>query len=241
MDMRRRTMSIRTGPAALMARELGRGLGLNGFLAKLPIWGNGEARFGAAIASRIRAGDNVWDVGANIGSYTLSFSRQVGGSGRVFAFEPSLLNLARLHERTAAVENVVLLPFALSNMDGQLPFKDEPDGTTSRIISNQTCNASSPERVHVRTGDEIISSGHAAFPNIIKIDVEGHEMEVLLGLSKALMDLRLRCVFVEVHFAILHERGMRSAPRRIERVLSGSGFRISWTDPSHLQAIRSFT
>jgi FkbM family methyltransferase len=232
-------MSTLTGPLALTARQWGRRLGLNGLLAKLPIWATGERRFSTAIAGCIRAGDNVWDVGANIGSYTLPFSHQVGGSGRVFAFEPSPLNLARLREGTTGKENVVVLPFALSNTNGQLPFSDEPDGTTSRIVSNRTCSAKSVKTVHVRTGDEVISSGDAAFPNIIKIDVEGHEMEVLFGLSKALTDPRLRGVFVEVHFAILHERGMRAVPHRIEQALSADGFCISWTDPSHLQAIRS--
>lgn len=229
-------MSVLTGPLALTARQLGRKLGLNGLLARLPIWGSREARFGAAIAGCIREGDHVWDIGANFGSYTLSFSRQVGGSGRVFAFEPSPLNLVRLHEETMGKENVVVLPFGLSDRNAQVLFSDEPDGTTSHIVS--TCCAKSLKTVHVRTGDEVISSGDATFPNIVKVDVEGHEMEVLLGLSKALMDPRLRCVFVEVHFAILRERGMRAAPRRIEETLSANGFRISWTDPSHLQAIR---
>jgi Methyltransferase FkbM domain len=88
------------------------------------------------------------------------------------------------------------------------------------------------------TGDEVILSGEAAFPNIIKIDVEGHELEVLLGLSAALRAPRLRSVFVKVHFAILQQRGMRAAPRQIEQTLIAKGFRISWSAPSHMQAVR---
>jgi FkbM family methyltransferase len=44
-----------------------------------------------------------------------------------------------------------------------------------------TCCAKSLKTVNVRTGDEVIFSGEAAFPNIIKIDVEGHELEVVRG------------------------------------------------------------
>jgi hypothetical protein len=139
-------MSILTGPLGLKARDLGRKLGLNSLLSKLASVGGQEARFGAAIARCIRRGDNVWDVGANIGSYALSFSGQVGSSGCVFAFEPSPLNLAHLHERALAAENVVVLPFGLSDISGLLSFKEEPDGTTSHIALNRTFrNANEPD------------------------------------------------------------------------------------------------
>ena len=113
-------MSILTGPLGLRARHLGRKLGLNSLFAKLIASDGYEARFGAAIARCIRNGDNVWDVGANIGSYAVSLSGQVGSSGRVFAFEPSPLNLAHLRQRVRTAENVVVLPLGLSDSSGQL-------------------------------------------------------------------------------------------------------------------------
>jgi FkbM family methyltransferase len=234
------TLSILTAPLSLKARHLGRKLGLNRFFAKLLASDGYEARFGAAIARSIRRGDTVWDVGANIGSYALSFSGKVGGSGRVFVFEPSPVNLALLHRRTIAAENVVVLPFGLFDVNGRLPFREESDGTTSHVASHPgPSDANGMITVNVRTGDGVILSGEAAFPNVIKIDVEGHELEVVRGLSAALSDLRLRGVFVEVHFSILQERGMRAAPRQIEQTLIAKGFRISWTDASHMQAVRS--
>jgi FkbM family methyltransferase len=216
-------------------------MGVNRLFAKLLVPGGYEARYGAAIARYIREGDNVWDVGANVGYYALSFSGQVGSSGRVFAFEPSPRNLARLHQRTVAAGNVVVIPVALSDTSGRMAFREEQDGTTSHISTDRNLgDVNQLITVNVRTGDEVILGGEADFPDIIKIDVEGHELEVVLGLSAALQDPRLRCVFVEVHFAILQERGMRAAPRQIEQTLSAEGFRISWTDPSHMQAIRPF-
>jgi FkbM family methyltransferase len=233
-------VSVLTGTLGLKARHLGRKLGLNRLFAKLLVSGGYEARYSAAIARCIRKGDNVWDVGANVGYYALSFSDQVGRSGRVFAFEPSPRNLACLHQRTIAAKNVVVLPLALSDTSGRMCFREESDGTTSHISSNASLSDSNETiTVNARTGDEVILRGQAAFPNIIKIDVEGHELEVVLGLSAALRDPRLRCVFVEVHFAILQERGMPAAPRRIEQTLIAEGFRLSWTDPSHMQAVRS--
>ncbi len=233
-------MSMLTGPVGLRARHLGRKLGLNRLFAKLLMSGGYEVRYSAAIARCIRKGDNVWDVGANVGYYALSFAKQVGRPGRVFAFEPSPRNLACLHQLTIAAGNVVVLPFALSDTSGRLSFREESDGTTSHISSNPgLSDENGTITVNVRTGDEVILGGQAAFPNVIKIDVEGHELEVVLGLAATLRDPRLRCVFVEVHFAILKERGMAWAPRQIEQTLTADGFRLSWTDPSHMQAVRS--
>jgi FkbM family methyltransferase len=233
-------VSVLTGPLGLKTRYLGRKLGLNRLFAKLLVSGGYEVRYSAAIARCIRKGDIIWDVGANVGHYSLSFSDQVGRSGRVFAFEPSPRNLACLHQRTIATRNVVVLPLALSDTSGRMCFTEESDGTTSHISSNPSLSDTNETiTVNVRTGDEIILGGQAAFPNIIKVDVEGHELEVVLGLSAALRDPRLRCVFVEVHFSILQERRMNAAPRQIEQTLIAEGFRIAWTDPSHMQAVRS--
>jgi FkbM family methyltransferase len=229
-----------TGSLGLKARQIGRVLGINRILARLLVSDAYEARYAAAITRCIRVGDSVWDIGANVGHYAVSFSYQVGISGRVFAFEPSPRNLAPLHERTLVAGNVVVLPFALSDKCGQFSFKEEADGTTSHIAAdNSPGDVNELITVNLRTGDEMISRGDAAFPNIVKIDVEGYELEVLLGLSTALRDPRLRCVFVEVHFAILQERGMRAAPRQIEQMLIANGFRVSWTDPSHIQAVHN--
>jgi FkbM family methyltransferase len=232
-------VSIFTGPLGLKARQLGRKLGLNSWFGRLLAAEGYEPRFAAAIARCLRKGDNVWDVGANTGSYSLAFSDQVGLSGCIFAFEPSPQNVAYLRQRTVAAGNIVVLPFGLSNSSGQIPFKEEPDGTTSHIASeHRPCRDEEVITIEIRTGDDAVSSGEAAFPNVIKIDVEGHELQVILGLPMVLEDPRLRCVFVEVHFGILQKCGMQAAPRQIERTLMAKGFRISWTDPSHMQAIR---
>lgn len=63
-----------TGPLGLKARHLGRKLGLNSLFARLLASDHYEHRFSAAIARCVREGDNVWDVGANIGSYALLFT-----------------------------------------------------------------------------------------------------------------------------------------------------------------------
>lgn len=94
------------------------------------------------------------------------------------------------------------------------------------------------ELVKLRTGDEVIANGDADVPNVIKIDVEGHEFDVLGGLRKTLADERLKNILIEVHFSVLAEHGKANAPRMIERQLHDAGFHIHWTDSSHLHAFK---
>jgi hypothetical protein len=102
-----------------------------------------------------------------------------------------------------------------------LPGEPVPEGAT---------------KVQLRTGDSVIQGGDAKCPNVIKIDVEGHELSVLTGLQQSLLDPRLRSIFVEVHFTILDRSGRAEDPRKIEAMLKRSGFKVSWTDASHIFA-----
>jgi hypothetical protein len=84
----------------------------------------------------------------------------------------------------------------------------------------------------------VVESGEVDAPNVIKIDVEGHEYEVLLGIPTLLRDRRLRAVLVEIHFALLEDTGRSDQPRLIETTLLEAGFEIDWIDLSHLLATR---
>ncbi len=78
----------------------------------------------------------------------------------------------------------------------------------------------------------------AWFPNVVKIDVEGHEGAVLDGMADLLKDVRLRCIGIEVHFGLLAERGELYRPKEMEATLRRHGYRLRWTDPSPLIALR---
>lgn len=187
----------------------------------------------------IRHGDVVWDVGANIGFYSTKFSDIVGSSGRVFACEPSPDNRARLEEAVSGRDNVTVLSFALGEREDIVRFEQGNDtlGATSRIVE-KTAQSSRTVDVRVANGDQIIASGEAAFPNVIKIDTEGFELEVLRGLVGSLRRRELRTLCIEVHFSLLKERGLPNAPADIEEILELSGFNLTWPDPSHIFATR---
>jgi FkbM family methyltransferase len=229
-------MSWRTHPAVTVARNVGRALGLNSLLSLVTTSRRYEAAFHDQVMGAIRPGDCVWDIGANIGFYTKLFSERVGAAGQVFAFEPSPTNRDRLNEAVKGLHNVVVVPVALSNASGTAVLQQGDDslGATSRLLDSPV---RSGVPVQVKRGDELLAEGIAA-PSVIKVDTEGFEVEVLEGLAGVLASPRLRAAFVEVHFGVLAERGVKNGPRRVEAMLSSAGFTCTWPDLSHIVAIR---
>ncbi len=234
-------MSFMTGPVALWMRRQARWLGFSGVIGKLIQQKDYEAAYWRAMAGTIRPGDCVWDVGANVGYYTLRFADLVGNDGRVIAFEPSQDNFARLQAAVADHSTVASRLLGLSNGANEAWVRQGADelGATSEIIKLRSSDSDHLQPVRVDSGDRLIGRCGVLPPNIIKIDVEGHECEVIEGLKATLRDPALRAVFIEMHFAILAAKGRSKAPYKIEQLLRGSGFDIRWTDPSHLHAFRS--
>jgi FkbM family methyltransferase len=230
-------MSWRTSPLIVTARNLGRKLGINRWLA---VWLNGpgyETRYDTGFTGALRQGDYVWDVGANVGYYTRLFAERVGADGQVFAFEPTPTNFARLLSNTSNLTNVRLRPYGLGQANGQLAFQQGSDdlGATSRVIEEA---GGGRMVVEIRAAASVIHDGEALPPNAIKIDVEGFEYEVLQGLGERLGDPTLHTVGIEVHFGILQARGMGQVPQQLEALLQSQGFTVVWPDSSHILATR---
>jgi len=229
-------VSWRTNSLVLVARDIGRHLGLNTYIARV-LNGNGyETRYDRVFQGLIIAGDCVWDVGANVGYYTRQFAVRVGKMGSVFAFEPSPLNFSRLTTNCAGMANVHLRKCGLGQENGSLSFLQGADelGATSRVVESTADGIS----VDIRTGESLIADGYALPPNAVKVDVEGFEYEMLQGLGRHLGDVSLRAVGIEMHFGIAKERGVPQIPMLIEALLQRHGFRIAWPDHSHLLATR---
>ena len=235
-------MSWRTNRIVLGLRNLGRNSGLNGWIAARTGSVDYEDRFQKRMLGEIRPGDRVWDVGANVGLYSSLFSRVVGATGKVFAFEPSPTNFIRLTSAVGSLDNVVLVPIALGDTAGRLAFAEGSDatGATSRVVGETADLTGTTIEVEVRRGDELILSTEASDPDVIKIDTEGFELEVLRGLEQTLRRPKLRALFIEIHFALLHDRGFASAPAAIEQELEQCGFHCAWPDASHIVASRSY-
>jgi hypothetical protein len=119
-----------------------------------------------------------------------------------------------------------------------MSLSDDPLAATHQVVVSPNLSIGKVTQVAIRTATSVIHEDPSLFPNIVKIDVEGHEGAVIDGMQSHLADPRLRCVGVEIHFGLLNARGESGRPRRMEQQLKGNGFQLKWTDPSHLLALR---
>lgn len=173
------------------------------------IWAQGihEISVCEAIARCAHAGDNVIDVGANVGLMTSLMSHCVGPNGRVIAFEPHPLVFRGLRAnaelfRASGGAHIDLHEAAVGNREGraQLSFDRaafERNGGIARVGQKSNTPPSANEEsveVRVRTLDEVIGERRIA---LLKVDVEGCELEVLEGARRALHERRISAVLYE--------------------------------------------
>jgi FkbM family methyltransferase len=223
-------------------RSLGRKMGLHKAVSSIRSKPNSyEEHFHKALETTIRPGDVVWDVGANVGLYSEMFCRWVGPKGHVVAFEPNPEPFAQIKQQIPDCSWLTLENVALGARAEVCNFI-VTEGYSRNGHIDYGAQAATPGvfRVPIRvdTGDSVCEQiGHA--PNVVKIDVEGFEEDVLLGMDRLLLSPALRSVLLEVHFQALESRGQAVAPVRIEKFLKGKGFRIKWVDKNHLQADRA--
>ena len=141
--------------------------------------GSSEKRF---LRSVLHHDSIVADVGANQGLYTLWLAR-VAASGHVYAFEPDpeLFECLEQNVRNNVLTNISTIRAAASNRSGTLAF------TANRLNRGDNRVTESPdsslERVKAVTLDEILAHSRL---DLLKIDVQGFEIEVLLGAHETL-------------------------------------------------------
>jgi FkbM family methyltransferase len=139
----------------------------------------------------LREDDTFFDVGANVGSFTVLASGVVGA--RSWAFEPdpeTLGYLARNVEINGLRGKVLICPFAVGDTAGDILF------TVGRDTVNKIANADDLETRLVRQKSlDDVSAGIK--PAMIKLDVEGYEACVLRGAAKTLAEPGLKAIETE--------------------------------------------
>jgi FkbM family methyltransferase len=142
----------------------------------------------------IQPGSVVYDIGANVGIYTLLSSVLCGDTGKVFAFEPDPHNIEYLwkHVQLNQLNNISIIEYAISNKSGNLSFESTSDHCTSHLSDNGKL------KVKAITLDQFVSDNTNSPPDYIKIDVEGAENLVLEGGHKTLRQHKPK-IFLATH------------------------------------------
>jgi FkbM family methyltransferase len=226
----------------ILLRSFLRRFGITKILAKYFHPNRYEQKFDNAMFRYINPGDLVWDIGANVGYYTIKFAEAVSASGEVHGFEPMPDTFKILSKETSNHSNIRLSCCALGREDGSLPMTNDVmigSSTNKILVDDSEGSNKNSVMIKVRSGNSLIEGSELKIPNFIKIDVEGHENDVLNGMTKILMDPRLHTLAIEIHFALLEERGLKNAPSNIVSILKNNNFNVKWSDPSHILATRS--
>ena len=142
----------------------------------------------------LRPGEQVIDVGANYGQYTVLFAALTGPAGRVVAFEPEP-KARELLARNVAINDfgrrVTIEPFAVSDSAGRHEFFARPGDNMSSLHRGglgTNAEASDVQRTQVDTVrlDDYLQRNGPAEPDWLKVDAEGAEIDVLRGAPRLL-------------------------------------------------------
>lgn len=149
-----------------------------------------------SLLSEVTEDDVFYDVGANVGLYACFLSHIVD---QTVAFEPHPANIQRLEENIELnnLSNVIVRREALSDTNGTAELAVSGGGIAGEgRHSLQTDSTGDTIEVESVRGDELLDD--LPSPDVLKIDVEGAEMQVLRGFQNALGD-DCRLCYVEIH------------------------------------------
>jgi FkbM family methyltransferase len=150
----------------------------------------------------LQPGDNVIDVGANIGQYTVLAGQKVGPQGRVFAVEPAA-HARDMLQRNLELNhlcNVTILPFAAWDSDTTLYLSSGEKGNCGSAevscaeVPAESATTAIPAR---RLGPALREAGCERI-DVLKIDIEGAELPALRGLEEFFVKRPPRSVYCEL-------------------------------------------
>lgn len=152
-------------------------------------------------------GATFFDIGANIGLYSILVG-VFDPDGSVFAFEPFPETVARLRRNSdtfAAAITVFELAVSDTDGNGSLQLADSP---TDHHLRSEGDDETDSIPVQTTTIDRLRQNGDVPEPDIVKIDVEGAELDVLHGMEETLSTADRVILYCEVHDPQLTDQGI---------------------------------
>lgn len=138
----------------------------------------------------VNPGDNVLDIGANIGVHTLNLSKMVDTKGKVYAFEPIpfLREKLNLNININRFKNINVIPFALSDDNYVIKTAFSQNGNNGTFFIQN--DDSGETEINCVKGDDWANQKQITNLRLIKIDVEGFEYKVLTGLKNTIQKFK---------------------------------------------------
>jgi FkbM family methyltransferase len=151
------------------------------------------------VASELNPGSIFYDIGANVGFYSLLAARLVT-SGKIYAFEPLPSNVwyLRRHLELNETSNVEVLDLAVSDQVGTAFFEEAACRLMGHLAQEGTLG------VRTATLDSLVFEEEISPPTVVKMDIEGAELLALRGASECIQRHR-PLIFLATHGREVHE------------------------------------
>jgi len=192
--------------------------------------GIGEPQVQQALVDHLRPGMTFYDLGANIGYYSLIAARLVGPNGRVISFEadPEIAarlreNLARNNFSHARVEQKAVWSEAAAVSFARVDPNTSPDRGLGHVSTDSSRDTITVEAVSL---DRYVTAQNA--PDLLKCDVEGAEAEVFRGADRLLAERRT-ILLIEMHNPENH--------RTLAQEFMQLGYTVRNLDENHVLAL----
>ena len=204
----------------IIARGFAKGLKINiGFSHVGYVLGTTEPDVQAALDMLLRPGMTVYDIGANVGFHALSAARRIGPDAKVICFEPLSENAKQIDYNAASnnFTNIQVITTALGSAEGEAAFWTSKQPTWGKLTSVGTKPDKFAKEVKVKICrlDTVVDDLKLPSPELIKMDVEGAEMDVLEG-ARQTLERYHPTLLIEAH-------GTNAA---IENFLLAIGYRV---------------
>src|SRR5947209_14126827 len=166
------------------------------------LFGTSELAVQYALSVLAKPGMVMYDIGANVGFLTVITARLVGQQGRVIAFEPLSTNFVQIQHNAVlnGFTQVTARCEALSSTDGKATLQVSADPTWCKLVGVGSTVAQKVGEIEVTVSrlDTVLHEADLPLPDLIKIDVEGAEVDVLDGAAETLHKSR-PILLIELH------------------------------------------
>lgn len=168
---------------------------------------SGELNAMQYVKQRILEGKNkyiiIFDVGANIGEYSLALINNFPPHTSIYAFEPSKSTFAILKNNVSHLSKIIQNNIGMSDNNSQLILYSNNPGSGlasvyKRNLKHFDIELNQLETIDLTTIDDYCSKNNIETIDLLKLDIEGHEYKALTGASKMLTDDKIHFIQFEM-------------------------------------------
>jgi FkbM family methyltransferase len=201
-----------------------------GISHELLLTGVHEAESTKQIRREIKSGMTILEIGANIGYYSLIEAQLVGEKGKIYAFEPSPINMKLLKTNIAlnSLENIVeAYPYGVGSKTAKRKFYLMSKGNMSSFVprkEDSIIKTLDTIDVEVVSLDKFFGINSVSI-DYVRMDVEGFEFEVIKGMNRILTSEKCPMgLFIEIHSESLNNNG--SSCKEFVNYVTNMGYKI---------------